>query len=270
MRPRRSTLCHRHPRHPALRRPALQRRPALRRPLRRPALLRLRRPCCPALLRLRRPCGVGSGCDCGPHRIATRAHRSATTVVHRLHFVEESVHFLVAILHHGHGVVRCSSWPAGREGGRERGREGGQEAGEREGLEQLSAASGLVREAHRSTALTVSCSNRGHEGARCRRKPSSDTGEQGEHVHLPDGSLPPISRSSQKSSVLLSTDFRAGRRAGAAPAAGGGSCGGCGSAAAQAPAPGAQCCGHASLGSASMGVTSDESVHLYTCSAGSS
>ena len=100
--------------------------------------------------------------------------------------------------------------------------------------------------------------------------PSSDTGEQGEHVHLPDGSLPPISRSSQKSSVLLSTDFRAGRRAGAAPAAGGGSCGGCGSAAAQAPAPGAQCCGHASLGSASMGVTSDESVHLYTCSAGSS
>ena len=172
MRPRRSALCHRHPRHPALRRPALQRRPALRRPLRRPALLRLRRPCCPALLRLRRPCGVGSGCDCGPHRIATRAHRSATTVVHRLHFVEESVHFLVAILHHGHGVVRCSSWPAGREGGRERGREGGR-AGEREGLEQLSAASGLLREAHRSTALTVSCSNRGHEGARCRRKPST-------------------------------------------------------------------------------------------------
>ena len=33
------------------------------------------------------------------------------------------------------------------------------------------------------------CSNRGHEGARCRRTPSSDTGEQGEHVHLPDGSL---------------------------------------------------------------------------------
>ena len=29
------------------------------------------------------------------------------------------------------------------------------------------------REAHRSTALTVSCSNGGHEGARCRRKPSN-------------------------------------------------------------------------------------------------